>query len=179
MKTLSLRFCAAGTLLCTAALLIAANKAGPVDLNLVDLQGKKVHLKDYRGRPVVLNFWATWCVPCRDEMPMFVEIEKEWTPKGIVFLGASLDDKKTSRNIPAFIEKYKIDFPIWTGMTADDMDRLQMGDAVPDTAFIDEEGMIVARVEGEIKKSELIERLEWLAGGHKGTGPKTLLRNLP
>jgi thiol-disulfide isomerase/thioredoxin len=163
----------------TAVLVSAAGKAGPAELNLTDLTGKKVHLKDYRGKKVVLNFWATWCVPCRDEMPMFVEIEKQWAPKGLVFIGASLDDKKSVKAIPDFIEKYKIDFPIWTGATGDDLDRLKMGEAVPDTAFLDEDGVILARVQGQIKRSELMERLEYLAGDRKGPAPQALLRNLP
>jgi thiol-disulfide isomerase/thioredoxin len=157
----------------------APKKAAPADLNLVDLDGKKVHLKDYRGKLVVLNFWATWCVPCRDEMPMFVEVEKAWTSKGVIFIGASLDDKKSVKAIPEFMQKYKIDFPVWTGTTGDDMDHLKMGDAVPDTAFLDEEGVILARVQGEIKKSELVERLEWLTSDRKGPAPQALVRNLP
>jgi thiol-disulfide isomerase/thioredoxin len=172
--------------LCCALLLVGAvashsapKKESPADLNLVDLGGKKVHLKDYRAKIVVLNFWATWCAPCRDEMPMFVEIEKEWEPKGVVFIGASLDDKKTIKNIPDFIEKYRIDFPVWTGATGDDLARLRMGEAVPDTAFLDADGVILSRIQGEIKKTELVERLEWLTGDRKGPEPKALIRNLP
>ncbi|HEX4275409.1 MAG TPA: TlpA disulfide reductase family protein [Bryobacteraceae bacterium] len=157
----------------------AGKKESPADLNLTDLEGKKVHLKDYRSKIVVLNFWATWCGPCKDEMPMFVDVEKVWAPKGVVFIGASLDDKKTAKAIPEFLQKYKIDFPVWTGTTLDDMDKLKMGEAVPDTAFLDEGGVIVARVEGEIKKSEILERLEWLTGDRKGPAPQALVRNLP
>src|SRR6185312_5355141 len=159
-------------------LLAAAKKDSPAELNLTDLEGKKVHLKDFRSKVVVVNFWATWCGPCKEEMPMFVEVEKSWAPKGIVFIGASLDDRKSVKDVPAFLQKYKIDFPVWTGATLDDMDRLKMGEAVPDTAFIDEGGMIVARVEGEIKRNELVERLEWLASDRKGPAPQALLRNL-
>jgi len=161
------------------ALLSAPKKESPAELNLVDLDGKKVHLKDYRAKVVVLNFWATWCAPCKDEMPMFVDIEREWAPKGVVFIGASLDDKMTVKAVPEFVQKYRIDFPVWTGATGDDLDRLKMGEAVPDTAFLDESGVIVSRVQGEIKKAELIERLGWLTGDRKGPAPQALVRNLP
>ncbi len=110
---------------------------------------------------------------------MFVDVEKTWAPKGVVFIGASVDDRKTVKAIPAFMEKYKIDFPVWTGATGDDVARLKLGEAVPDTAFLDESGVIVSRVEGEIKKSELLERLEWLTGDRKGPAPRALVRNLP
>jgi thiol-disulfide isomerase/thioredoxin len=162
-----------------AALVSAPKTEFPAELNLVDLDGRKVHLKDYRANVVVLNFWATWCGPCRDEMPMLVEVEKAWTPKGVVFIGASLDDRKTIKAIPEFIRKYRIDFPVWTGATANDLERLKMGDAAPDTAFIDKGGVIVSRVQGEIGKAELEERLEWLTGDRKGPAPQTLVRHLP
>jgi thiol-disulfide isomerase/thioredoxin len=163
----------------TVGLVSAPKKEPPAELNLADMEGKKVHLKDYRAKIVVLNFWATWCGPCKDEMPMFVELEKAWTPKGVTFIGASLDDKKTIKDIPEFVQKYRIDFPVWTGATSDDLDRLKMGEAVPDTAFIDESGMVVSRVQGQIKRAELVERLEWLTGDRKGPAPQALVRNLP
>jgi thiol-disulfide isomerase/thioredoxin len=163
-----------------ALALVSAPKAdSPAELNLAGLDGRKVHLRDYRSQLVVLNFWATWCEPCRHEMPMFVEVEKAWTPKGVVFIGASLDDRKTVRAVPEFILRYGIDFSVWTGATLDDMDRLRMGDAVPDTAFIDRGGIIVSRVQGEIKRAELEQRLEWLTGDRKGSAPPALVRNLP
>src|SRR5438046_525097 len=83
------------------------------DLTLKDSTGQKVSLRDLRGKNVVLNFWATWCVPCNDEMPMIVEMEKEYRARGVVFIAASLDDSKTRSQIPAFVSKYQIGFPVW------------------------------------------------------------------
>jgi thiol-disulfide isomerase/thioredoxin len=85
----------------------------PVDLMLKDMNGRKVHLRDYRGKPVVLNIWATWCVPCRDEMPMLVELEKEYAARGVTFIAASLDDRQTRQQIPEFLSKYKVGFTVW------------------------------------------------------------------
>lgn len=160
-------------------LLSATKKDAPAELNLTDLNGKKVHLRDYRGKIIVLNFWATWCGPCQEEMPMFVQVEKEWTPKGVMFIGASLDDKKTQKNIPDFVEKFKIDFSIWTGLDGDGLYKLDMGEAVPDTAFLNEQGIVFSRVLGEIKKPELIERLAWITSDRSGPAPAPLVRNLP
>jgi cytochrome c biogenesis protein CcmG/thiol:disulfide interchange protein DsbE len=147
-------------------LLLPALAAGPkpADLNLRDVAGNKVQLRDHRGGLVVLNFWATWCVPCREEMPMMVEAAKQWTPKGVTFIAVSLDDNKTKKDIPAFVRQYGVTFPVWTGATVDDLDKLHMGEGAPDTAFLDANGVIRFRVLGEIRREELDERLAALTG---------------
>ncbi len=148
-----------------------AKKESPVDLTLSTLDSKKVHLKDLRGEPVVLNLWATWCGPCREEMPMMVEAEKLWGQKGVAFIAASLDDGKTKKNIPAFVNEFHVTFPIWTGATGDDLAKLRLGEAVPDTAFLDAEGIVFARVLGEIRRPELDERLTWVTGDRTAPAP--------
>ncbi|HEY3839667.1 MAG TPA: TlpA disulfide reductase family protein [Bryobacteraceae bacterium] len=161
----------------TTLLALAAPKAA--DLTLKDANGQKVRLSDLHGKPVVLNFWATWCTPCNAEMPMLVELEKQYRARGIVFIAASLDDTKTQPRIPAFATQHGITFPIWYGATADDLDRLKLGEAVPDTAFIDAQGRIVARILGQARPEEVKERLNWLAGGKSGPLPAPLLKHLP
>ena len=86
-----------------AATLSAADKK-PSDLTLRDLSGKRVQLRDYRGKIVVLNFWATSCGPCREEMPMLVEAAKTWAEKGVAFIAISLDDAGTKKDIAAYLE---------------------------------------------------------------------------
>jgi thiol-disulfide isomerase/thioredoxin len=148
------------------------------DLSLKDMNGKQVHLRDYRGKVVVLNFWATWCGPCKDEMPMFVEAEREYGDRGVVFVGASLDDKETRRRVHAFVSDHQISFPIWLGATPDDLEKLGMGPGLPATAFIDQQGHILARVLGEIRKPEIKERLDWLVTGQGGSAPPALVNHL-
>jgi thiol-disulfide isomerase/thioredoxin len=155
-----------------------AKKESPADLTLSGMDGRKVHLRDLRGKAVVLNLWATWCLPCREEMPMMVEAEKVWSRKGVVFVGASLDDGKTKKNIPEFLRQFNIAFPIWTGATPDDLARLHLGEAVPDTAFVDADGIIFARVRGEIRRPELDERLEWVTGDRTRPAPQPLVVHL-
>jgi thiol-disulfide isomerase/thioredoxin len=72
-----------------------------------------------RGKVVVLNFWATWCGPCKEEMPVLVDLEKVSGPNGIHFVGASLDEKDTRKNIPAFPKRSQVTYPVWVGATAD------------------------------------------------------------
>jgi thiol-disulfide isomerase/thioredoxin len=159
-----------------SCLCLRAEKA--LDLKLRDMNGRKVQLRDYRGKVVVLNFWATWCGPCREEMPMMVEAEKVWAAKGVVFIAVSLDEEKTKGEIPAFVERYHVKFPVWTGASTDELDRLQLGQGVPDTVFVNEEGIIVARVLGEIRRAELEERLAWFSGDRKGEAPAALVRHM-
>jgi thiol-disulfide isomerase/thioredoxin len=155
-----------------------AKNLRPVDLPLKDLKGQKVHLRDYRGKVVVLNFWATWCVPCREEMPMFVEMEKEYGPRGVVFVAASLDDRESRPKIPDFIAKFNIGFPVLTGASTMDLDDLKLGQALPATAFLDQEGRIVARVLGQAQKGDLKERLDWLTGDRSGPAPNPVVQHL-
>src|SRR5262245_48552211 len=61
------------------------------DFQLKTLQGKSIHLSDYRGKAVLLNFWATWCVPCNEEMPWLIAFQKQYGPKGLVVLGIAMD----------------------------------------------------------------------------------------
>ena len=156
----------------------AADKNGKAaDLALTDINGKRVRLRDLRGHVVVLNFWATWCGPCKEEMPLMVEAAKEYEGR-VTFVGASLDDSKSRRQVPEFLSRYAISYPVWLGATGDDLARLDLGEAVPDTVFIDGEGTIVSRVLGEIRKEELKERIEWLLGSRSGPAPEAKVVHL-
>jgi thiol-disulfide isomerase/thioredoxin len=160
-----------------AAVTMAADSR-PVSSPFKDMHGKKVRVSDYRGKLVLLNFWATWCVPCRAEMPMLVEAEKAYAPRGVVFIAVSLDDRETRPKIPDFVGEFKIGFPVWLGASTMDLEDLKLGPALPATAFLDREGRIAARVLGQLEKSELYERLDWLTGNRKGPPPDPLVRHV-
>jgi thiol-disulfide isomerase/thioredoxin len=167
---------------CGAALVLSApcvSMDGPrAVLVLKDASGERVRLSDYRGKIVVLNFWATWCAPCRDEIPYFVELEKEYRSRGVVFIGASLDDERTSRQIPDYLARYGVKYPVWYGAGRGDLDRLGFDQAVPATAFLDTEGRVGARVLGEIRRREIKDRLDWLLGDWTGPAPQALVNHM-
>jgi thiol-disulfide isomerase/thioredoxin len=171
---------ALGTLFLAVAMppLHGAKEPAPAELTLRDARGRKVRLHDYRGKLVVLNFWATWCKPCNEEMPLLVEADKAYGSRGVLFLGASLDDDKSKRLVPVFLNKYQISFPIWYDATLGDMEKLQMGSAVPATAFLDQDGRILMRIQGQMRQEELKERLEWLTGDRTGPAPQPLVTHL-
>jgi thiol-disulfide isomerase/thioredoxin len=145
------------------------------DLMLRDLSGTNRSLSDYRGKIVVLNFWATWCIPCREEMPLLVSTYKRYEAQGVVMIGASADDETTQHQIAPFIQKLKITFPIWTGATTTHMERLGLGTGLPVTAFIDRDGQIVGRILGILDKKDLQHRLEYLLGDRQGPAPVPLV----
>ena len=120
---------------------------------------------------MILNFWATWCVPCTAEMPMLVQAEKEYGPKGVVFIAASVDEGKNKKNVPDFVSKYHVPFPVWLDETMRDLLRLGMGTAVPATAFRDQENHIVSRA---MREDELRDRLEWLLGDGTTPAPQVI-----
>ena len=159
----------------SALLLLAADQGPKADLSLKSIDGQRVRLSDYRGKVVVLNFWATWCAPCTAEMPMLVQAERDYGPKGVVFIAASVDEGKSKKNVPDFVSKYHVGFPVWLDATMRDLLRLGMGTAVPATAFLDQEGHIVSRVQGQISEEELRERLEWLLGDRTRPAPQGIV----
>lgn len=108
---------------------------------------------------------------------MIVEAEKTWGPKGATFIAISLDDSKTRKDIPGYLQLYHIGFPVWSNASADDLDKLRMGQGVPDTAFLDEAGVIVARVLGEIHRAEIDERLAWLTSDRMSAPPPALVNH--
>jgi thiol-disulfide isomerase/thioredoxin len=129
------------------------------DFALQSLDGKTVKLSDFRGKAVVLNFWATWCEPCKVEMPWFVEFQKQYGSDGLQFLGVAMDDA-SPKEISGFANDMGVNYPILLGKEA-------VGDAyggvqfLPETFYIDRDGKLVDRafglrgrgeIEGNIKK---------------------------
>jgi len=146
---------------------------------LRDLSGQLQRLEDYRGKIVVLNFWATWCVPCTNEMPIFVDVQKRYGAQGVVVLAASFDDEKTKANIPEFMRRTGMNFPVLMGTTMDHLQLFGMALSLPGTVFVDREGNIFSRILGEAKKGDVQDRVEWLLGRRRGKQPVALLDNIP
>jgi len=115
-------------------------KAAP-DFTLTDLNDKEIRLADFRGKVVFLNFWATWCKPCKEEMPSMEVLHKNFEKDGLVVLAVSIDRVTTTRDIPPFLKSMNLSFPVlidsW-GKT--DMPYKRMG--VPETFIIDQQGVI-------------------------------------
>ena len=129
------------------------------DFTLQDMAGNDVSLSDYKGQVVLLNFWATWCGPCKIEMPWFVDFQRQYKDKGFTVLAVSLDDDIDP--VAPFAEKYELNFPVVWGdnETADKFGGIA---ALPTTLIIDREGNVVDSHTGLVSKSVYVEQIESL-----------------
>ena len=147
-------------------------------LKLKDTSGRARSLIDHRGKIVVLNFWATWCKPCREEIPILVSLDSRYRERGVDFTSASADDSSTQKNVAAFARRLKIGFPVWVGATMDDIKRLGLGDAIPATVIVDRNGAIVGRVLGPVSNADLQNRIEWLLGDRQTPAPAAVVNTM-
>jgi thiol-disulfide isomerase/thioredoxin len=138
---------------------------------MTGLDGQARKLEDYRDRVVILNFWATWCLPCRQEMPLLESLHARYAAHGLVVIGASADEESTRAAVRPFIEKHRITFPIWTGATTEHMRALELGETLPATAVIDREGRIVGRIFGKVERRDLERRIRHALGLIGGPPP--------
>jgi thiol-disulfide isomerase/thioredoxin len=110
--------------------------AAAPDFTLTNLDGKAHSLAEYRGKVVVLNFWATWCLPCREEMPMLSKLALKYDEKDVAFLAASIDDVQTQPKIARFLEKKKVTLAVFTGATAETLKQFNLCEIVPATLIL-------------------------------------------
>jgi len=128
------------------------------DFTLQSLDSKAVHLSDFRGKAVLLNFWATWCQPCKIEMPWFVELQNQYGSAGLQVVGVAMDDA-SEKDIAAFAHELGVNYPVLVGKDA-------VGDAygglpyLPATFYIGRDGKIVEKVFGLKGKAEIEDNIK-------------------
>src|SRR5579863_4177436 len=108
---MKLRIALAGLLVAAGLALAAAQTPAPKDPALIDTQGYQKLLEQYKGKPLLVTFWATWCEPCRDEYPMLNELAKQYAPQGLKVVGVNLDDDGDLILMRRFLARYKPIFP--------------------------------------------------------------------
>jgi len=139
----------------------AANVVGKeIDLTLKDPFGTEQRLSALKGRVVVLNFWATYCVPCRKEMPDLAAIQNEYAALGVQVIGASADEQGDRAKVWQFVKETKINFPIWVGATTSEMMRFGLGAALPGTVLIGRDGRIMKVISGIVNQADLKKQID-------------------
>ncbi len=130
------------------------------DFTLLDASGKPVGLSDFRGQVVLLNFWATWCDPCRVEIPWFVEFQQSYRDDGFAILGVSLDQDGW-KSVKPYIEKQKVNYRVMVG--GDEIAQVYDGlESLPTTLLIDRIGRIAVTHVGLVERKTYEEELKAL-----------------
>lgn len=126
------------------------------DFTVSDINGKKLSLSEFKGKVVLLDFWATWCAPCRAEIPHFVEMQEKYGPQGFQVVGISMDDD--AKPVREFAREYKMNYPIAVG---DDKLAESFGGVLglPVNFIIDREGRIVKKFLGATEVSTFDEEV--------------------
>jgi thiol-disulfide isomerase/thioredoxin len=137
----------------------AARTPAP-DWELSGLNGKTVKFSDFRGKVVILDFWATWCAPCRLEIPHFVELQKRYGDKGLAVIGVSLDEQG-SETVKKFVKQYGVNYPIVIG-NQKVVEAYGGIVAVPTTFVIDRQSRIVSRHVGYDDKAAFEQEIQSL-----------------
>lgn len=151
----------------------AANVIGKeIELVLKDPFGGEQRLSAFKGRIVVLNFWATYCVPCRTEMPDLAAIQNEYAALGVQVIGASTDVAEDRAKVLQFVKETKVNFPIWVGATTADMIKFGLGAALPGTIVIGRDGRVVKVISGVVKQAELKKQIDALLATAEKTAAK-------
>jgi len=137
-------------------------KAAP-SFTLVDLSGKKVSLADYKGKPVVVNFWATYCGPCQEEMPWFEEFTKKYAAQNLVVLGLNLEDGVTKDAVQKASHRLGVTYPI---LFADEKVGASygVGDYLPVTVYVGKDGAVTEQTPGAPSKDEMEAHIRKIAG---------------
>jgi len=151
-----MRFLLAALLVCCSLLARAQDSAALFAASLPDLNNKTVALADFRGKPLIVNFWARWCVPCREEIPELRAVAQANRTKGLTVLGIGLEDNVP--NVQDFIKAYEMDYPLLFAQAQGIELMKALGNSkagLPFTVFIDRKGMIVGHKLGRISRSQL------------------------
>lgn len=151
MRSARIAACALSLLLAGAARALAPGDAAP-DFALTDFNGKPLHLADYRGKLVLLNFWASWCGPCLEEMPRLSALQRNYGAAGLQVIGVSMDDEAAP--VKRLLAKRPVDYPIGLG---DEKLGERYGGilGLPQSFLIDRHGLILARYKGEADLSQI------------------------
>jgi thiol-disulfide isomerase/thioredoxin len=137
-----------------------------VDLPLIDLDGYDKILATYKGKPLVVTFWATWCEPCRDEYPMLVALAKEYAPKGLAVYGVSFDNNADMHLVRDFLAKNRPGFPNYRQNPNIDIDAFYRGvnpqwtGTMPETIFYGRDGRILIHYEGERTRDDFVKAIQ-------------------
>ena len=137
-------------------------------LELKDLQDKTLRLADYRGRIVLVNFWATWCPPCRKEIPELIKWQRTYRDRGLQVIGVTYPPQ-TRSEVKRFTRRVRVNYPIALG-TKETKVLFSASEALPVTVVLDKEGRVHSVIEGIVFEDEFDAQIKPLLSSPQGTG---------
>jgi peroxiredoxin len=136
-------------------------KTAKLDFTLKDMNGNNVRLSDYRGKVILLDFWATWCGPCKVEIPSFVELQNKYGKDGLQVIGVSVDD--TLEKLTPYVKELKMNYPVLLGLGHDDVqDAYGPIFGIPVNVVISRDGKICAKHAGMSTKEQFEKEIRSL-----------------
>lgn len=139
----------------TSRITTAQKPAAAPSVSFITLEGQKVSLEDWKGKLLLVNFWATWCAPCRKEMPILIDAQKRYGARGLQIIGPALDEAEAVRGLAT---KLKINYPLMVDDGKIESAMFLMGNSaggLPFSVLIDPQGRIVRTVLGDMSAAEL------------------------
>lgn len=131
-------------------------------------------LAQHRGKIVVLNFWASWCKPCKTEIPIIIELRNHYPSQEVKVLGISVDVPGDRRLAERFVKRAGVNYPIVYDGRMEEMRPLGLADSIPATAIFDRDGRRRYRMIGAVTQEVLASRIDWLLGVHALEEPAEL-----
>ena len=130
-----------------------------VDFGFPDVNDKLLSIKDWHGKVLVINFWATWCAPCLQEIPEFIKLQAEYQARGLQFIGVAIDEKQP---VQEYLQRVGINYPVMVAGDAGIAVSQELGNvinALPFTLIVNQAGQIVHRQPGELSNAQILEQV--------------------
>lgn len=156
MRTNKIIFLAA--LFLFAPTVILGQDSRPAELTLKDIKGRYVRLRDYRGKVVLINFWATWCPPCRAEIPDLIRLQREYRSRGLQVIGVTYPPQKLA-TVRRFVRRAKVNYPVALG-TKETKSIFTSTETLPVTIVIGTDGRVRDIIEGILLPEEFEQKIQ-------------------
>jgi thiol-disulfide isomerase/thioredoxin len=165
-----------GTTLLFCFIASAAQAKRVPNLEFKNLNGQSQKIASLHGSIAVLSFWATWCVPCHEELPLLSKLSQDYASDGVRFIAISIDEPKDRAKIAPYVAQQKLAMDVWVGGDTDMLARVGLGDIVPGTIIIDQQGEVIGRIMGEAREEDIKSRVDWLLHGRQGEAPEAMTK---
>jgi|SRR5215213_20747 len=147
-----------GALLFLLPVVTLGQNSRPAQLTVKDIQGRHIRLSDYRGKVVLVNFWATWCPPCRAEIPDLIRLQRDYGRRGLQVIGVTYPPQKLEE-VRGFVRRAKVNYPIGLG-TKETKSLFSPSETLPMTVVIGTDGRIRDIIEGILLAEEFEQKIK-------------------